>query len=428
MSAVINLKWGGTSQDPLQTQTTFTHGAFPQDLGFVLPWYAAISPPAPEATLLTTELLQKLRMPNFLETGPDFDLMECMKFWNSQEVARFLKTNGYILYERLPAISEMPSLCSKPALSFEKFQPAAYPYACHDTECDGSNSTPLLASDWSVDRLIFRTELCYSISSRWGDLVLFPQPEKIHEVCSAIHDLLKVTFFLHKNNIAHCDLKTENVLVNHFCTVDAQFFNSTRRGLRSSGSLIYALCDFGASSCFPSDVSRDDCRLRIEESWKTTSMIKDNIAGEFEYNPFVFDVGELGAMFCQHFQHLTVLAPFMAPLFDAMTARDLRRRFSAPRALEFFEEMVSQMSRQELETDIRGVEPQGHVPYDEYNRWKDIPISLVRQWTIYREPPLPWTTIILRRICQRPICYRMVACLRQCGTVAMNLVCKFVHY
>ena len=127
-------------------------------------------------------------------------------------------------------------------------------------------------------------------------------------------------------------------------------------------------------------------------------------------------------------QHLTVLAPFMAPLFDAMTARDLRRRFSAPQALEFFEEMVSQMSRQELETDIRGVEPQGHVPYDEYNRWKDIPISLVRQWTIYREPPLPWTTIILRRICQRPICYRMVACLRQCGTVAMNLVCKFVHY
>ncbi|KAG5727405.1 hypothetical protein E4T56_gene11967 [Termitomyces sp. T112] len=66
----------------------------------------------------------------------------------------------------------------------------------------------------------------------------------------------------------------------------------------------------------------------------------DTSQGEFDFNPFAFDVGMLGVLFCHEFQYLTWTAPMLAPLLDRMTTRYIERRFKASEALQFFEEEV----------------------------------------------------------------------------------------
>ncbi|KAG6807496.1 hypothetical protein H0H93_001543, partial [Arthromyces matolae] len=83
----------------------------------------------------------------------------------------------------------------------------------------------------------------------------------------------------------------------------------------------------------------------------------DTCQGEFDFDPFAWDVGSMGLVFCFYYdvgpstvtyslwllmdvlnQHLTVPAPMLAPLFDKMVTRDVTKRFTAQQALSFLEE------------------------------------------------------------------------------------------
>jgi hypothetical protein len=88
----------------------------------------------------------------------------------------------------------------------------------------------------------------------------------------------------------------------------------------------------------------------------------------------------------------------LAPLLDKMTFRDVANRFTAAEALQFFEEMYSGLTEDQLEFK-EFTNPLGYTFYDNYDRWRDLPEDFRRKWAAYRQPPLSLTTRALRAIC-----------------------------
>ncbi|KAG5730781.1 SH3 domain-containing YSC84-like protein 1 [Termitomyces sp. T112] len=248
-----------------------------------------------------------------------------------------------------------------------------------------------------------------AIMPRWGMIPLAPSLQSVHEVFHFIHCLLKGLTFLHEHRIAHGDIKTSNILVNH---VDRDFLddaNRFRRLLRSQSKLIYAFCDFDGSTMFSPSMSLDECRLPSHVSFNTLAdqVPADTSQGEFDFNPFAFDVGMLGVLFCQEFQYLTPTVPMLAPLLDRMTTRYIERRFKASEALQFFEEEVLPRTPKNI---LSSCLPQRTATgaYDTFDRWVGLDPDFVDQWTAFREPPVPLHLQYLRHICQYPWVFNTV--------------------
>ena len=91
--------------------------------------------------------------------------------------------------------------------------------------------------------------------------------------------------------------------MNHFGSPAHGRFNTLRGELRKEGQLIYALIDFDLSLLFPSTCTPAELRLPYNMSWHGGSnQPKDTAQGELDYDPFAFDVGCLGVLFCDAFQ------------------------------------------------------------------------------------------------------------------------------
>ncbi|PBK77789.1 hypothetical protein ARMSODRAFT_1077465 [Armillaria solidipes] len=234
--------------------------------------------------------------------------------------------------------------------------------------------------------------------------------ETMRDVLSMIHCLLKGLVFLHDRNIVHRvsmvklsvaaviplteyqDIKIENTLVNHAHNAHWTRHGHTaafHRSLRRAGVLTYAYIDFDIAIMFPPDAPRSECRLPYWKSWDGTNnwAVKDTAQGEYDYDPFTFDVALLGFQFCQSFQHLPPYAPFLAPLLDMMVTHDYKRRFTASEALKFFEDMYPLLPEEQLQAFPPMLpHPEDHETFD---KWKDLPPDLTKRWASYREPPLP---------------------------------------
>ncbi|KAG6808881.1 hypothetical protein H0H92_002482 [Tricholoma furcatifolium] len=181
--------------------------------------------------------------------------------------------------------------------------------------------------------------------------------------------------FLHKRNIFHGDLKLENTLVNHFGRQGSDYTNQYRKALRLEGKLTYAIFDFNLAIMFPKTSTAKECRLSYHRTWKTyeSQRPSDTLQGEIDFDPFAFDVGILGVLFCHEFQQLTPDVPMLAPLFDMMVTRDIPRRFTASEALSFFEEkVVPRTSEGKLKLTPFRRGPHRFQKYDRYDRWKDL--------------------------------------------------------
>ncbi|KAG6823901.1 hypothetical protein H0H92_008668, partial [Tricholoma furcatifolium] len=100
------------------------------------------------------------------------------------------------------------------------------------------------------------------------------------------------------------DIKMDNVLVNHFDNWRLDHCNSHRTALRNEGKLIYAIFDFSHSTMFSVSATLEECRLPSIISWKTlpSQRPSDTMQAELDFNPFAFDVGMLGVLFCSEFQ------------------------------------------------------------------------------------------------------------------------------
>ena len=76
-----------------------------------------------------------------------------------------------------------------------------------------------------------------------------------------------------------------------------------QRTLRRDGHLVYAITDFDVSIMFPTTVTREQCRLPSKLSWSGGyDQPNDTSQGELDYDPFAYDVGHLGVLFCHEFQ------------------------------------------------------------------------------------------------------------------------------
>ncbi|KAG6881814.1 hypothetical protein C0995_000518, partial [Termitomyces sp. Mi166 len=184
--------------------------------------------------------------------------------------------------------------------------------------------------------------------------------------------------------------------------------NYCRRSLRSQGKLTYAFYDFDGSTMFPPSMSLDECRLPSCVSYDTfyDQRPGDTLQGELDFNPFAFDVGMLGVMFCKEFQHMTHVVPMWAPLFDRMTTRDVGRRFKASEALQFFEEQVIPLTPKSI-LSLTPDANRAYKAYDYYDRWKYLDSDFVEKWAAYREPPVPRHIRFLREICLYPWVFRI---------------------
>jgi hypothetical protein len=97
----------------------------------------------------------------------------------------------------------------------------------------------------------------------------------------------------------------ENVLVNHFAddVVSFDYGGHGREDLRRQGKLSYALMDFDISIMVPGNIRKEQYRRPYLDSFVGSgSHPFDTTQGEFDYNPFAYDVGNMGVEFCRQYQ------------------------------------------------------------------------------------------------------------------------------
>jgi hypothetical protein len=119
-------------------------------------------------------------------------------------------------------------------------------------------------------------------------------------------------------------------------------------------------------------------------------------------------------------QHLCPSIPLLAPLIDGMVTHHVPDRFTAQEALSFLDEAQSEMTQDQLEEhpSIR----ESTIPYDEFDRWSNIPPALVEKWGKYRERPRSYFAIhIIYPLCLRPWGISLVYCMRMIFRYAWSL-------
>ncbi|PPQ86327.1 LOW QUALITY PROTEIN: hypothetical protein CVT25_005628 [Psilocybe cyanescens] len=374
--------------------------------------------------------------------GEPGDPLERFNFWDAPSTVQWFRDRGYTLYQREPyEVYNEVSLATFPSNPPEEGSSAEYPYAHYDLDSENPLRTNeyrgkvVFAQD-SLNRHVAikvvraNTEelailhflkqqdldtmrnnciipildilpiegFSFVVMPRWGTVVQFPWPKTLREVLTIMLSLIKGLKFLHGHNITHRDLTEGNFLVNHFGDDCWVFDNKLRIDLRSRDRLCYAIFDFDHAIKLPSGVDRTKYRLPYHRSWGTINVIGDTAQGEYDFNPFVFDVGALGVHLSFSYQYLTPRVPMFAPFLDRLTTRNLAFRFTASEALSFCEDIVSQLSEAELDDAIE--RRNFSIPPDNYNRWAHVTPEFAHKWAHYREPPIPWTTLLLRRVCR----------------------------
>ncbi|TFK21331.1 hypothetical protein FA15DRAFT_598045 [Coprinopsis marcescibilis] len=363
--------------------------------------------------------------------------MRC--FWQSPQTAEWFKERNYTLYKALELDGE-PIDIYAPQIPSEDFVEAVYPYPYHD-KFSGSfgpeyNRAFIAAEAVGVAQdsaghhvaikhvlvdsdelriyeflrkqslevmeencilpildILYSKRICFAVMPRWGENVEYPHPSTLQEVMFLMRSMLKVS-------IGFSELKTDmsfpNCLVNHFSWSGRA--NPKRAKLRREGRLSYAVFDFDISVMVPEGVDSSKFRLPYKMSFYGNMFRPyDTAQGEPDYDPFAFDVGNLGQLWCSFYQHHSVDLPILAPLLDMMTTRKIKWRFTAQQALDFLEEQLVHMSQAALQVPY-SVSPDWTAPYDEYDRWAHVPDGLARRWAAFREPKLPWRVKLLRWI------------------------------
>ncbi|KAF9011294.1 kinase-like domain-containing protein [Cyathus striatus] len=240
----------------------------------------------------------------------------------------------------------------------------------------------------------------FAIMPFWSQLLPPCNCEDVRDVLDLMHDMLKALSFLHKHKIFHRDIKISNFVFNFLPIhmVECYWRDPIYKSLQSERQLVYSVIDFGISIKFPDDYSAEQCRLPYKESWWGTHFIPDTMQGEFDFDPFAYDVGVLGIVFAESFQYLTPLAPMLAPLIDKMVTRNIQNRFTASQALQFLEDMRAELTEEQLSASSN--DTRIYIEdYEDYDRWAGLPADFVEKWVDYREPPLPLSTRFLRVVC-----------------------------
>ncbi|KDQ18184.1 hypothetical protein BOTBODRAFT_155307 [Botryobasidium botryosum FD-172 SS1] len=249
-------------------------------------------------------------------------------------------------------------------------------------------------------------EHCFVVMPRWGDSAARPWFSIVCEALDYMRALLKGLCFLHERLIVHRDIKPPNVLMNHIGRFEKVYENPLRKQLRCERRALYALFDFDCAVMFPRTSTSAERRLPGCESFICGGNFShDTAQGELDYDPFAYDVAALGQLFCERFQQLTPIAPFLAPFLDKMITRDIPNRYTAIQALHAFDDFYLHLSSSQLDTPPP---PAVDCNAEEYDKWAGLPEDFIKQWSSYREPKLPLSTKAVRWICRQRLGYFLV--------------------
>jgi hypothetical protein len=101
------------------------------------------------------------------------------------------------------------------------------------------------------------------------------------------------------------DLSERNILVNYFGdSVWASRDDHSRDAFLSKDRALYAIFDYNLSVVFPPGTSSRERRLPFEMSFNGLAVDRpfDTAQGEFDYDPFAWDVACLGIQLRNRFQ------------------------------------------------------------------------------------------------------------------------------
>ncbi|KAH8092593.1 hypothetical protein BXZ70DRAFT_950601 [Cristinia sonorae] len=253
-----------------------------------------------------------------------------------------------------------------------------------------------------LDVLPANDQFSFIVMPRWGRNAFVSFCVTDADVYRMMHKLLKALAFLHRHKIIHRDIKGLNTLVNYFCFWSFELNTASEIARHHAGRIECGMMDFSLAIIAPQTADVKSYSLPYGFAWAGSWPQPHDIdQGEFEYNPFAFDVASLGILFSQEFQHLAPQIPLLAPLIDRMTTRNLAKRCTAEEALSFFEEMTRLYPARGLEcSKERPTVP----PYDLSNRWDCLPPEFVSKWSHYREPPIPKRVLVLRWLYNHGCC------------------------
>ncbi|EIW63526.1 uncharacterized protein TRAVEDRAFT_43812 [Trametes versicolor FP-101664 SS1] len=139
------------------------------------------------------------------------------------------------------------------------------------------------------------------------------------------------------------------------------------------------------------------------ESYEGTPLYHplDTSCGEYDYNPFAYDVACLGNLYRIHFSTIVPTIPLLAPLFDKMTTHVAAERFTAVEAASFIEFAIASVPEPALVMlfTLR-TEWESFENPDLY--WARTTPEFRDHWAHFRAPRLPWISLLLMRLLESP--------------------------
>ncbi|PPQ85124.1 hypothetical protein CVT25_004224 [Psilocybe cyanescens] len=224
----------------------------------------------------------------------------------------------------------------------------------------------------------------FAVMPRWDSTIHSPFYPTLYSAIQHIRSLLKGLIFLHENRIYHRDLRTRNLLVDHFSNAPmlSMFCNLFRRALMKRGDLTCAITDFDFSILLDEKTYGPNPRLPIlgaDVGYEYPPY--ETMHGHVDYDPFKYDVALLGIYFCDTFQRIITDVPLLAPLIDRMVMSNPDERFTAKEALAFADSIVPTVYP-EARIDLG---PEGSIYYCFVDIWEGLPPDFVAKWAHYRE-------------------------------------------
>ncbi|KAG8724769.1 hypothetical protein FRC09_014405 [Ceratobasidium sp. 395] len=159
---------------------------------------------------------------------------------------------------------------------------------------------------------------------------------------SDVHDFLEQIFegleYIHKHNIAHCDIASPNIMMDAHPLYEEPFhpFHQFRsldgkrllypRYLRSQRPVRYYYIDFGYARWFS-----DDEVPRTVVGWRAREQTPEQVEG-LPYDPFKADIYQLGAIIRRDLIPNISTLEFLLPLARDMTEEEPSKRPSLARA------------------------------------------------------------------------------------------------
>lgn len=94
--------------------------------------------------------LSKLLSHKSVHDATDFNILDCRRFWHSENVVEWFQSKGYTTYKPYSPTT----FCDNPRLPFENYHECDYPFAYHQTVDD------LAARDTTVRSKLFLKSRC----------------------------------------------------------------------------------------------------------------------------------------------------------------------------------------------------------------------------------------------------------------------------